>query len=143
MSDIQHNNTAIMLKVVMMNVTFYLLLCWMSLCWVLLCWASWRSIYGALWYWPHWLLMRMSKVIGSPTWTGPDTLVPVVPYPFLETKGIILNLFIFSQTSGQYYKTFTAVIYSHSMAILTFCVVKLYYLGNYCGMAVTNVIKHN
>jgi hypothetical protein len=33
-------------------------------------------------------------------------------------------------------KLFTAVIYHHSMVILTFCVIKLYYLGNYCGMAV-------
>ncbi len=29
-----------------------------------------------------------------------------------------------------------AVIYHHSMAILSFCVIKLYYLGNYHGMAV-------
>ena len=32
---------------------------------------------------PHALLMRIIKVRGSPTWTGPATLVPVVPYPFL------------------------------------------------------------
>ncbi len=47
-------------------------------------------------------------------------------------------------------KHFTVVIYCHSMVILSFCVIKLYYLGNYCGMAVnyhgisvTNVVKHN
>jgi hypothetical protein len=28
------------------------------------------------------------------------------------------------------------VIYCHSTVILSFCVIKLYYLGNYCGMAV-------
>jgi hypothetical protein len=37
---------------------------------------------------------------------------------------------------GQCYKTFTAVIYHHSMVILSFCVIKLYNPGNYCGMAV-------
>jgi hypothetical protein len=33
-------------------------------------------------------------------------------------------------------KLFTAVIYHHSMVILSFCVIKLYYSENYCGMAV-------
>ncbi len=33
-------------------------------------------------------------------------------------------------------KLFTAVIYCHSMVISSFCVIKLYYLGNYHGMAV-------
>jgi hypothetical protein len=33
-------------------------------------------------------------------------------------------------------KLFTAVIYCHSMVIPSFCVIKLYYLGNYLGMAV-------
>jgi hypothetical protein len=33
-------------------------------------------------------------------------------------------------------KLFTGVIYNHYMAIPSFCVVKLYYPGNYCGMAV-------
>ena len=33
-------------------------------------------------------------------------------------------------------KLFTADIYHHSMLIPSFCVTKLYYLGNYCGMAV-------
>jgi hypothetical protein len=47
-------------------------------------------------------------------------------------------------------KLFTTVIYCHSMVILSFCVIKQHYLGNYCRMAVnyrgicvTNVIKHN
>ncbi len=31
---------------------------------------------------------------------------------------------------------FTKVIYCHSMVIPSFCVIKLYYLGNYHGMAV-------
>ncbi len=33
-------------------------------------------------------------------------------------------------------KNFTTVIYCHSMVIPSFCVIKLYYLGNYHGMAV-------
>jgi hypothetical protein len=33
-------------------------------------------------------------------------------------------------------KLFTPVIYHHSMVIPSFCVIKLYYFGNYCGMAV-------
>jgi hypothetical protein len=33
-------------------------------------------------------------------------------------------------------KLFTAVIYCHSIVILSFCVIKLYYFGNYRGMAV-------
>jgi len=33
-------------------------------------------------------------------------------------------------------KLFTAVIYHHSTVMLSICVIKLYYLGNYCGMAV-------
>jgi hypothetical protein len=47
-------------------------------------------------------------------------------------------------------KLFTAAIYRHSMVILSFCVIKQQYLGNYYGMAVyyhgicvTNVLKHN
>jgi hypothetical protein len=42
------------------------------------------------------------------------------------------------------------VIYCHSTVILSFCVIKLYYDGHYCEMAVnyqgiceTSVIKHN
>jgi hypothetical protein len=31
---------------------------------------------------------------------------------------------------------FTVVIYHHSMVILSFCVIKLYYPGNYRGIAV-------
>jgi hypothetical protein len=33
-------------------------------------------------------------------------------------------------------KLFTTVIYCHSMVILSFCVIKQHYLGNYCRMAV-------
>jgi hypothetical protein len=33
-------------------------------------------------------------------------------------------------------KHFTAVIYHHSTVIPSFCVIKLYYVGNYIGMAV-------
>jgi hypothetical protein len=47
-------------------------------------------------------------------------------------------------------KLVAAVIYRHSMVILSFCVIKQHYLGNQCGMAVNylgicviKVIKHN
>ena len=30
---------------------------------------------------PHWLLMYINRVNGSPTWTGPVTRLPEVPYP--------------------------------------------------------------
>ncbi len=33
-------------------------------------------------------------------------------------------------------KLFTTVIYQHSTVIPSFCVIKLYYLINYCGKAV-------
>ncbi len=45
-SGIQHNDTVIMLNVVVLSVAFYLLKCWMSLCWTSLCWASWRLLRG-------------------------------------------------------------------------------------------------
>jgi hypothetical protein len=35
-------------------------------------------------------------------------------------------------------KPFTVVIYSHSMVLLTFCVIKQYYHSNYYRMAVNN-----
>ncbi len=60
------------------------------------------------------------------------------------------HLFIVQATGPNVTKLFTAVIYCHSMVILSFCVIKQHYLGNYCGMSsnyngiyLTNVIKHN
>jgi hypothetical protein len=35
-------------------------------------------------------------------------------------------------------KLFTMVIYHHSTIIPSFCVIELYYLGNYNGMAINN-----
>ncbi len=71
----------------------------------------------------------------------------------LKTSEVVATLkfpFISIHLGANIIKKFTAVIYCHSMVILLFCVVKLYDLGNYCGMAVnyrgiceTNVIKHN
>ncbi len=53
------------------------------------------------------------------------------------------------QSGANVIKLFTGVIYHHSMVIPSFCVIKQHYLGNYCrmavnycGMCVTNVIKH-
>ncbi len=47
-------------------------------------------------------------------------------------------------------KLFKVVIYCHFKVIMSFCVIKLHYQGNCCGMAVndhgicvTNVLKHN
>ena len=40
------------------------------------------------------------------------------------------------QPGANVIKLFTVVIYHHSMVIPSFCVIKLYYLGNYCGMAI-------
>ncbi len=58
--------------------------------------------------------------------------------------------FEFWRSGANVIKPFTAVIYCHSMVILSFCVINQYYLGNYNGIAVnyhgicvTNVMKHN
>ncbi len=47
-------------------------------------------------------------------------------------------------------KLFAVLIYCYFKVIMSFCVIKSYYLGNYCGMAVkshricvTTAIKHN
>jgi hypothetical protein len=40
------------------------------------------------------------------------------------------------QPGANVIKLFTAVIYHHSTVIPSFCVIKLYYLGNYSGTAV-------
>ena len=44
--------------------------------------------------------------------------------------------FIVQAPGANVIKLFTMVIYCHSMVIPSFCVIKLYYLGNYNGMAV-------
>ncbi len=41
---------------------------------------------------------------------------------------------------GSVIKLFTKVIYHHSMLILSFCVIKLYYFENYRGMAVNTAV---
>ncbi len=64
-------------------------------------------------------------------------------------KRLLLNLFytgligvIKNHLSGaNVIKLFTTVIYRYSMAILSLCVMKLYYLGHYCGMAVVTTVK--
>jgi hypothetical protein len=40
-------------------------------------------------------------------------------------------------------KLFTTVIYCCSMVIPSFCVIKSYYYGNYCGMLVSNTMVFN
>jgi hypothetical protein len=46
------------------------------------------------------------------------------------------NCFIKLPPGANVIKLFTMAIYCHSMVIPPFCVIKLYYLGNYHGMAV-------
>ncbi len=47
------------------------------------------------------------------------------------------NIYTYLETSGaNVIKLFTMVIYCHFMVIPSFCVIKLYYPGNYHGIAV-------
>jgi hypothetical protein len=70
---------------------------------------------------------------------------------FARDKNSSFLTFVKTLTHGaNVIKHFNVVIYCHFTVILSFCVIKPYYLGNYCGMAVnyhsiceTNVIKHN
>jgi hypothetical protein len=48
----------------------------------------------------------------------------------------MVKSFIILAPGANVIRLFTAVIYHHSTVIPSFCVIKLYYLGNYCGMAV-------
>jgi hypothetical protein len=64
-------------------------------------------------------------------------------YPAAQLPSSFIPLFIFplkcqfSKFPGaNVIKLFTAVFYCHPMVIPSFCVIKLYYLGNYHGMAV-------
>ncbi len=50
--------------------------------------------------------------------------------------GLLLEYSTTLQPGANVIKLFTMVIYCHSMVIPSFCVIKLYYLGNYHGMAV-------
>jgi hypothetical protein len=55
------------------------------------------------------------------------------------------NMFIIQATGAKAIKLFAAVNYRYFMAIMSLCVIKLYYLGNYRGMAVNyhaNVSQH-
>ncbi len=55
---------------------------------------------------------------------------------YYTTEGtILIQRFIVQAAGAIVVKLLTVVIYSHSMEILSFFVTKLYYLGNYCGMA--------
>jgi hypothetical protein len=47
-----------------------------------------------------------------------------------------LKTFIVQTPGPNVIKLFTVVIYHHPMVIPSFCVIKLYYCGNYCGMEV-------
>jgi hypothetical protein len=44
--------------------------------------------------------------------------------------------FVVQTPTANVIKLFIMVIYHHSKVILLFCVIKLYYIGKYCGMAV-------
>jgi hypothetical protein len=54
----------------------------------------------------------------------------------LVVYAIISPSMVSEETWGKCFKLLTTVIYYHSMVIPSFCVLKIYYLGNYCGMAV-------
>ncbi len=54
----------------------------------------------------------------------------------MESKILQRFCFVSLEPGGQYYKLFTVVIYHHSMVMLSFCVMKIYYPEKYCGMAV-------
>ncbi len=49
-------------------------------------------------------------------------------------KGALRN--VTSASGANVIKLFTVVIYYHSMVILSFCIIKLYYPENHSGMAV-------
>jgi hypothetical protein len=46
------------------------------------------------------------------------------------------KVFMIQAPGANVVKLFTAVIYHLSTVIPSVCIIKLYYLGNYCGMAV-------
>jgi hypothetical protein len=50
-------------------------------------------------------------------------------------KILTKKVFMIQAPGANVVKLFTAVIYHHSTVIPSFCVIKLYYLGNYCGVA--------
>jgi hypothetical protein len=76
---------------------------------------------------------------------GNSTVVKHLPHHH-KVQGLVLTV-----TAGpNVIKLFTAVIYHHFRVVLSFCVIKQHYLGdycrmevNYCGICVTNVTKHN
>jgi hypothetical protein len=49
-------------------------------------------------------------------------------------KNCTPKMFIRLTPGANVIKLFTVVIYHHSTVISSFCVIKIYYLGNYCGM---------
>ena len=57
-----------------------------------------------------------------------------INYGGLKHNSLYLGLVL--PSGANVIKLFTMVIYCHSMVIPSFCVIKLYYLGNYHGMAV-------
>ncbi len=61
-------------------------------------------------------------------YTVPDIHVPIQVLEWICCQ--------FLPPGANVIKLFTAVIYHHSMVIPSFCVIKLYYLGNYSWMAV-------
>ncbi len=65
----------------------------------------------------------------------------------LKNKMVKENVFLFCKKSSVAYtsganviKLLTTVIYRHSMAILSFCVIKPYYRGNYHGITINYLV---
>ncbi len=57
--------------------------------------------------------------------------------PHLDRHLVDISINFFDlRTGANVVKRFTTVIYYHSMVIQSFCVIKLYYLGDYLGIPV-------
>jgi hypothetical protein len=54
-------------------------------------------------------------------------------------KAVAELVLLFNKTGVIVIKLFTVIIYCHSMVKPSFCVIKLYYLSNYHGLAVNNL----
>jgi len=110
-----------------------------SIPWSVLC------MHAVIKYLQVWLGELMAE--GCSTWVGFSLLAQRgKACVFVPCRPFQPNVMI----SCDVIKIFTPVINYHSMVIQPFCVIKLHYIGNYCGMAVnyygiciTNVINHN
>jgi hypothetical protein len=80
-----------------------------------------------------WVGSRLSHKI-RPRWKGLPVTSTVAYYKHLQITDV--KSFITLGLGANVIKLLPTVIYCHSMVIPSFCVINLYYLGNYLGMAV-------